>query len=88
MGEPVRILDVAKQMIAKSGDDIAIEFTHLRHGEKIDEELFGDGEVDERPFHPLISHAPVPPLSHCELDVDVDLMDDTGVRDWLAGFSA
>ena len=48
----------------------------------------GDGEVDERPFHPLISHATVPPLPHYELDVDVDMMDDTGVRDWLAGFSA
>jgi FlaA1/EpsC-like NDP-sugar epimerase len=34
----------------------------LRAGEKVHEELFGDGEVDTRPKHPLISHVPVIPI--------------------------
>ena len=44
MGEPVRILDLAKRMIRMSGyavgTDIEIEFTGMRPGEKLDEELY------------------------------------------------
>ena len=87
MGTPVRILDVAQRMIAQSGRDIPIEFTHLRPGEKIHEELFGDDERDERPFHRLISHASVPPLDHADIDGDIDDLTTDRVRDWLAGFS-
>jgi FlaA1/EpsC-like NDP-sugar epimerase len=35
----------------------------LRAGEKVHEELFGDGETDIRPAHPLISHVQVPSTS-------------------------
>ena len=84
MGAPVRILDVAKRMISQSGKPIKIEFTHLRPGEKIDEELFGDDERDERPFHKLISHAPVPPIDLAALDVDVDVFDAAAARAWIA----
>jgi FlaA1/EpsC-like NDP-sugar epimerase len=84
MGAPVRILDVAKRMITQSGKPIKIEFTHLRPGEKIDEELFGDDERDERPFHKLISHAPVPPIDLAALDVDVDVFDAAAARAWIA----
>ena len=49
MGEPVRILDLAKQMIRLSGKDperdIEIEFIGVRPGEKLHEELWGDGET-------------------------------------------
>ena len=68
MGEPVRILDVAKQMIAMSGRDIKIVFTGLRHGEKLHEELLGEGEQDSRPLHPKISHTKVPSLNPAHLD--------------------
>ena len=48
MGEPVRIVDLAHNMIRLAGyepeQDIAIEFTGPRPGEKLHEELFGAGE--------------------------------------------
>ena len=47
MGEPVRIVDLAKDMIKLSGlqeDDIVIEFSGLRPGEKLYEELLADDE--------------------------------------------
>lgn len=62
MGTPVSIFDVAKQLVSNSGKPVEIEIVGLRAGEKVHEELFGDGEVDTRPRHPLISHVPVPPV--------------------------
>ncbi|WP_286404542.1 UDP-N-acetylglucosamine 4,6-dehydratase family protein [Pseudarthrobacter defluvii] len=62
MGHPVKILDIAKRMIAKSGRSIDIVFTGLREGEKLHEELIGTSESDERPFHPQITHNLVPPI--------------------------
>ncbi len=85
MGEPVRILDVARRMIAQSGKDIEIVFTGLRHGEKLHEELVGEGEGDERPFHPKISHAHVDTISPEVLDHEgwvarLDLTEEAGER--------
>jgi FlaA1/EpsC-like NDP-sugar epimerase len=58
MGEPVRILDLAMQMIRLSGKDpehdIDIEIVGSRPGEKLHEELWGEGEVAEATQHPKI----------------------------------
>jgi FlaA1/EpsC-like NDP-sugar epimerase len=64
MGKPVSIHEVAERLVRSSGREIPIEVVGLRVGEKVHEELFGDGETDERPRHPLISHVPVKPLDH------------------------
>lgn len=85
MGEPVRILDVAKRMIAKSGKRIEIVFTGLRHGEKLHEELVAEGEGDERPYHPKISHAKVhtiapEALNHAGWVARMNLTDEAGER--------
>lgn len=62
MGEPVRIADVARQLMTMSGRTVEIVYTGLREGEKLHEELFGDGERDVRPIHPSVSHVDVPTL--------------------------
>jgi FlaA1/EpsC-like NDP-sugar epimerase len=62
MGEPVRIADIAQRLAARSPYPVPIEFTGLRAGEKLAEDLLGRDEVDHRPRHPLIRHAPVSPL--------------------------
>ena len=67
MGLPVRIYDVARRLAAQAEDHVEIVFTGLRKGEKLHEELFGDGELDHRPRHRLISHALVPPLAFDEV---------------------
>jgi len=58
MGEPVRILDLAMQMIRLSGKDperdIEVEIVGTRPGEKLHEELWGDGETAVPTVHPKI----------------------------------
>ena len=68
MGEPVSIYDVATQLVRNSQKSVAIEIVGLRSGEKVHEELFGDGEIDTRPQHPLISHVPVSPIDEKVLE--------------------
>jgi FlaA1/EpsC-like NDP-sugar epimerase len=60
MGEPVRILDLAKQMIRLSGRDesqIPIVFTGPRPGEKLHEVLWNEGEIVGATGHPKIMRA-------------------------------
>ena len=62
MGEPVRIADIARRLVARASQRADIVFTGLRPGEKLTEDLLGRDETDYQPHHPLIRHAPVPPL--------------------------
>ncbi|MEJ3652804.1 nucleoside-diphosphate sugar epimerase/dehydratase [Actinomycetes bacterium KLBMP 9759] len=62
MGEPVRIADLAEQLASLAGRSVQLLYTGLRDGEKLHEELFGDGEHDVRPVHPEVSHVQVPAL--------------------------
>ena len=58
MGEPVKIVDLARQMITLSGfrpgEDIDIQFTGVRPGEKLFEELRTEGEDIEPTTHPKV----------------------------------
>jgi FlaA1/EpsC-like NDP-sugar epimerase len=58
MGEPIKIVDLARDLIELSGlevgRDIEIQFTGLRPGEKLFEELFLDGEAYQRTRHEKI----------------------------------
>jgi FlaA1/EpsC-like NDP-sugar epimerase len=62
MGEPVRIADLARQVSEIVDRPVPIVYTGLRPGEKLHEELFGEGETDDRRPHPLITQVMVPPL--------------------------
>lgn len=61
MGEPVKIVDLARQMIKIAGlvegRDIKIVYSGLRPGEKLYEELFSDGEAHEHTVHGKIRKA-------------------------------
>jgi FlaA1/EpsC-like NDP-sugar epimerase len=61
MGEPVRVLDLARDLIRLSGaeehTDIEVQFTGLRPGEKLFEELFFSEEDAEPTLHPKILRA-------------------------------
>jgi len=60
MGKPVKILDLAKQMISLSGrNDIQIKFTGLRHGEKLYEVLLNDKEHTKPTYNDKIMIADV-----------------------------
>ncbi len=63
MGQPIRIVEVARQLIEASGKDIEIVFTGLREGEKLSEALSGERESLEPTSHPLINCVDVAPLS-------------------------
>lgn len=63
MGDPVKIVDVAKRLIASSGKKIDIVFTGLREGEKLHEDLVSADETPTRPFHDKVMHVPVEALN-------------------------
>ncbi|WP_193627315.1 nucleoside-diphosphate sugar epimerase/dehydratase [Brevibacterium sp. CFH 10365] len=78
MGEPVRIVDIARSLVAMSNQDTEIVYTGLREGEKLDEELFGDYEGTVIRIHDKISRVEAPELSPADLPV---VMAERGVID-------
>lgn len=74
MGEPIKILDLAKQMIRLYGkeDDIEIEFTGLRPGEKLYEELLLDESQKETKYSSIFIAKPTEyDISQLIHDIDV-----------------
>lgn len=60
MGNPVKIIDLAKRMIQLSGaKDVEIQITGLRDGEKLYEEVLNEKENTQPTFHPKIKIAKV-----------------------------
>ncbi|GAB3110303.1 hypothetical protein GCM10027160_10370 [Streptomyces calidiresistens] len=62
MGEQVRILDVARRLLACADTDLPIHYVGLRPGEKLTESLVGRYETPVSRIHPKIMQVPVPPL--------------------------
>ena len=78
MGAPVRIADIARRLSARSAHPVDIVFTGLRPGEKLAEDLLGEGEAGCRTRHPLIQHVPVAPLAPGQL-TGLDLNADAAI---------
>lgn len=76
MGEPVKIADLARRMIVLAGfkpdKDIKIEYTGLRPGEKLYEEVLSDKENTKETPHPKINVAAVREYAYAEVAPRID----------------
>ena len=73
MGEPVKIVDLAERMIRLSGmKDIKIQFTGLRPGEKLYEEVLNEKESTKPSFHEKIRIATVREYDYNEVCREID----------------
>lgn len=101
MGSPVKIVDLAQDMIRLSGfqnDEIKIVFTGLRAGEKIKEELLADQELTLPTHHPKLRIARARPVQSCFLkdlqgwiEKHCSLPDQQvkiGLREWIPEYTA
>ncbi|MCA0213572.1 MAG: polysaccharide biosynthesis protein [Proteobacteria bacterium] len=93
MGEPVKIVELARMLIRLSGkteQDIPIAFTGLRPGEKLFEELLADDETSEPTPHPKLRVAKTSGQQAADVDAVVQWIDAAGpapgsatLREWL-----
>lgn len=73
MGKPVKIVDLAKRMISLSGrNDVKIEFTGLRPGEKLYEELLNVKELTKPTYHEKIMIANVREYDYDEVKKSIE----------------
>jgi len=95
MGEPVKIVELARMLIRLSGkteQDIPIAYTGLRPGEKLFEELLADDETSEPTPHPKLRVAKTSGQQAVAIDAVVRWIAGAGpapasttVREWLRG---
>ena len=89
MGEPVKIVDLAKNVIKLSGysvEEIGIEFTGIRPGEKMYEELLGEDEVHGEAIFPkiFIGKTTLSPMHKVEeLITGFDRMSDIEIQEFV-----
>src|SRR5688572_18753863 len=80
MGSPVRILDLARELIARNGlragEDIEIRICGVRPGEKLNEELAGDGEATRPTMHPKIRVWELPPADPEQVSRGLEILGD------------
>lgn len=76
MGQPVKIADLARKMIKLSGlepdDDIKIEYSGLRPGEKLYEELLNNAENTLNTYHEKILIAKTRTIEYASLSIQID----------------
>ena len=73
MGQPVKIADLAKRMIALSNaQNVQIEYTGLREGEKLYEEVLNEMEGTKPTFHEKIRIAQVREYDYTEVSREID----------------
>ena len=93
MGEPVKIVDLAKNLITLSGysvEEIGIQYSGLRPGEKMYEELLNENEVQNEQVFPKIFIGKAEPMGKADLyDVIGTLLDQDQVemKDTLVGIA-
>lgn len=93
MGEPVRIVDLAENLIRLSGyekEDIGIEFAGIRPGEKLYEELLNKDEIQSEQVFPKIHVGKANPVSEGELTYLLEKlleMQSDEVKDILIGMA-
>jgi FlaA1/EpsC-like NDP-sugar epimerase len=75
MGEPVKIMELARNMIRLSGRepdvDVLIEIVGARPGEKLQEVLWGDGETVAQTEHPKVLRSTRPPVDAAWLEEEL-----------------
>lgn len=96
MGEPVKIVDLARMLIRLSGkteDEMPIAYTGLRPGEKLYEELLADDETSEQTPHPKLRIAKTSGQQTPDIGDVVQWISGAGpepgsaaLRDWLRGY--
>ncbi|QHE59823.1 polysaccharide biosynthesis protein [Rossellomorea vietnamensis] len=79
MGEPVKIVDLAKNLIKLSGhsiEEVGLKFTGMRPGEKLYEELLKDEEIHEEQIYPNIYIGKTAHLYLEEIDEIIETFND------------
>lgn len=89
MGEPVKIVDLANKLIELSGynsDDIRIEFTGIREGEKLYEELLNENEIHSKQVYEKIYRGKASDFSYKEVNQLIDKLGNNFDKELLINF--